>query len=203
MDFGRRGDGWGRQAMTKAKSADARRKGSPEAVPGRSSARLSAPLRGLLSMKMIILFGLLRRSGALAHRRLFDLSELEWRIVTQVAAYGPVSLNGLAEVLVQDRGQLSRIVKAMVGRGLLTRERTPGGPGIVIELSMQGEALYHRMVDWALERDRALTGGIPPEDVETLRRTLDRMTVEARLLLEQERQAADGSGGDEEEGRPT
>ena len=154
-------------------------------------------------MKMIILFGLLRRSGALAQRRLFDLSELEWRIVTQVAAYGPVSLNGLADLLVQDRGQLSRVVKVMVGRGLLTRERKPGGPGIVIELSKSGEALYYQMVDWALERDEALTTGTPPEDIETLRRTLDRMVGKARVLLEQERRAASAPGEDCEKGRPT
>ena len=176
--------------MRKAKSAGAR-----EAMPQRNSAQRSAPLRGLLTMKMIILFGLLRRSGALAQRRLFDLSELEWRIVTQVAAFGPVSLNGLAELLVQDRGQLSRVVKAMVARGLLTRERKPGGPGIVIDLSEQGEGLYGQMVAWALERDEALTGGIPPDEVATLRRTLDRMTEKARTLLAQERKAAGSEEG--------
>ena len=189
--------------MTKSDPAAGRRRASPEVAPGGNSARLIAPLRGLLSMKMIILFGLLRRSGALAQRRLFDLSELEWRIVTQVAAYGPVSLNGLADLLVQDRGQLSRVVKVMVGRGLLTRERKPGGPGIVIELSKSGEALYYQMVDWALERDEALTTGTPPEDIETLRRTLDRMVGRARVLLEQERRAASAPGEDCEKGRPT
>jgi DNA-binding MarR family transcriptional regulator len=184
--------------MTTAKSGDARRKRSREATPQRNSAQLSAPLRGLLTMKMIIVFGLLRRSGVLAQRRLFDLSELEWRIVTQVAAYGPVSLNGLAEALVQDRGQLSRVVKAMVGRGFLTRERKPGGPGIVIELSKDGEGLYHQMVDWALERDDMLTGDTPPEEVATLRRTLDRMADKARVLLAREREAAGAAGGEDE-----
>ena len=173
--------------MTKSSSADARRTASAETAPGRNSSQLSAPLRGLLTMKMIALFALLRRGGALAQRRLFDLSELEWRIMTQAAAYGPLSLNGLAELLVQDRGQLSRVVKAMVGRGLLARERKPAGPGIVIELSKQGEALYTHMVEWALERDDALTGGTSPEEVATLRRTLDRMIDKAGQMLDEER----------------
>lgn len=115
--------------------------------------------------------------------------------MTQVAAYGPLSLNGLAELLVQDRGQLSRVVKTMVGRGVLDRERKPGGPGIVIELTKQGEALYHYMVEWALERDEVLTGGISAEDVATLRRTLDRMIDRARRLLEEERKIEGTPGG--------
>src|SRR5688572_16582887 len=103
--------------MTKSDPVDAGLKASLEAPLRRNPTQLSAPLRGLLTMKMIALFGLMRRGGALAHRRQFDLSELEWRIITQVAAYNPLSLNGLSELLVQDPGQLSRVVKGMVGRG--------------------------------------------------------------------------------------
>ena len=54
------------------------------------------PIYGLLSMRMIRLFIMLRRSGILAQRRRFDLSEIEWRIVTQLGGAAPLSLNGLA-----------------------------------------------------------------------------------------------------------
>lgn len=138
-------------------------------------------------MRMIVLFGLLRRSGVLAQRRHFDLSELEWRVMTQVAKFGPLSLNGLAELLLQDRGQLSRTVKAMVERNLLTRERKPGGPEIVIELSEEGAALHSRMIERAIARDHALTEGIAPEDIATLWRVLDRMIGRARVMMEEER----------------
>ena len=138
-------------------------------------------------MRMIILFGLLRRSGVLAQRRHFDLSELEWRVMTQVAEFAPLSLNGLAELLVQDRGQLSRTVKRMVERGLLTRERKPGGPEIVIELSKGGAALHARMIERAIERDRALTKGIASEDIATLWRVLEQMIDGARVMMDEER----------------
>jgi hypothetical protein len=54
-------------------------------------------LYGLVSMRMIRLFVMLRKSGILAQRRQFGLSETEWRIMTQLGEAAPLSLNGLAE----------------------------------------------------------------------------------------------------------
>ena len=144
------------------------------------------PMRELTSMRMIAFFSLLRRSAILAQRRHFDLSEIEWRIMTQVGEFAPLSLNGLAELLLQDRGQLSRAVKSMVARGLLTRERKPGGPEIEIELSDQGRALHAQMVELVVERDKSLTEGFSPEDIATLRRIFDIMIGRAQVLMDEE-----------------
>lgn len=141
---------------------------------------------GLVSLRMIRLFVMLRRAGILAQRRLFGLSETEWRIMTQLGETAPLSLNGLAEAMMQDRGQLSRAVKGMVERGLLTRERKPGGPEIEIALSGEGQAMYARMVEWVRERDRALTTDIPSSDVETVWRVLGTMRERAQALVEEE-----------------
>jgi DNA-binding MarR family transcriptional regulator len=141
---------------------------------------------GLVSLRMIRLFVILRRAGILAQRRLFGLSETEWRIMTQLGETAPLSLNGLAEAMMQDRGQLSRAVKAMVERGLLTRERKPGGPEIEIALSSEGRALHARMFDWVHERDETLTAGIPDDELATVWRVLGTMRDRAQELVEQE-----------------
>ncbi len=144
------------------------------------------PMRDLTSMRMISFFSLLRRSAILSQRRHFGLSEIEWRIMTQVGEFAPLSLNGLAELLLQDRGQLSRAVKSMVARGLLTRERKPGGPEIEIDLSEEGRELHDRMVEQVMQRDKKLMDGISPEDVATLRRLFESMTARAQQLMEEE-----------------
>jgi len=141
---------------------------------------------GLVSMRMIRLFVMLRKSGILAQRRRFGLSETEWRIMTQLGETASLSLNGLADAMLQDRGQLSRAVKSMVERGLLTRERKPGGPEIEIDLSGEGKAMYGRMVEWVHERDRALTAGIPDEDIEVVWRVLTAMMDRAQTMLDEE-----------------
>lgn len=146
----------------------------------------TGPLYGLVSMRMIRLFVMLRKGGVMAQRRQFDLSETEWRIMTQLGEAAPLSLNGLADAMLQDRGQLSRAVKSMVERGLVTRERKPGGPEIQIDLSDEGRAIYARMVDWVLERDRALTAGVPPDDVAQVWAVLGAMMERAEGLLDEE-----------------
>lgn len=156
-----------------------------------STAQAAAPARvqalsGLLSMRMIRLFILLRKGGVLAHRRQFGVSETEWRIVTQLGENAPVSLNGLADAMLQDRGQLSRAVKALVERGLVTRERKPGGPEIEIGLSPEGLAIYRQMVEWFHQRDRMLTKDLPAEDIAVVREVLGTMTERAQATLEEE-----------------
>ena len=157
------------------------------------AAAKSAPrgIYGLVSMRMIRLFVMLRKSGIMAQRRQFDLSETEWRIMTQLGEAAPLSLNGLADAMLQDRGQLSRAVKAMVERDLLTRERKPGGPEIEIDLSERGRTIYGQMVEWVHERDRALTQGIPQEDIGTVWRVLGKMMERAQDMVDEE-QRLDG-----------
>ena len=146
-------------------------------------------LRDLVTMRMVRLFVLLRRAGVLAQKRLFELSEVEWRIMVQLGDTAPLSLNQLADALVQDRGQLSRAVKAMVTRGLLTRERKPGGPEIEIGLSKAGQALHVRMVDAAVERDQRLTAGFDQRDLDTVRAVTDAMIDHAEAMFAEEQQA--------------
>lgn len=152
---------------------------------------MNAPLADLVTMRMVYFFNLMRRSGVLAQRRLFGMTEAEWRIMVQVGLNAPLSLNRLAELTLQDRGQLSRTVKGMVNRGLVTRERRPGGPTVDICLAPAGHDLYARMVDRAIARDERLTQGIAAEDMAALRRVIEQMIGRAEDALEEERALGD------------
>ena len=147
----------------------------------------SSRLKGLVSIQMVNLFSILRRTGASALKRDHDLSEVQHRVLTQVGQRAPVSLNGLAELLMQDRGQLSRAVKGMVERGILSRKRKPGGPEIEIDLTPVGEALYATMVERAIARDRYLTEGIDKDDLAAHERVIAEMIKRAEVIMEEER----------------
>ena len=148
-----------------------------------------SPLANLASIRMVILFNLMRRSGIVVQRRDFGLSEIEWRIMTQIGEYSPLSLNGLADRMMQDRGQLSRAVKGMVANGLLTRVRKPGGPEIQIGFTEEGTRLYARMVEKAIEREAFLTEGVSAEDLATVQRVLEHMIARAGAMLPAEASA--------------
>jgi DNA-binding MarR family transcriptional regulator len=143
------------------------------------------PLAGLISMRMVVLFAMMRRSMIVTQRRDFDLSETEWRILSTLGAFAPLSLNGLADRLAQDRGQLSRAVTAMVRRGLVSRSRKPGGPEVDIALTASGDALHDQMVERAFARDTFLTEGIDPEELGVAKRVVNQMIDRAGKLLEQ------------------
>ncbi|MEN7537669.1 MarR family winged helix-turn-helix transcriptional regulator [Aurantiacibacter flavus] len=147
----------------------------------------SAIMRELTSMRMIKLYSLLRRSGTLARRRQFGMNETDWWIVAQVGEHAPLSLNGLAERLGQDRGQLSRAVKSLVQRGLLKRERKPGGPEIEIGLAPEGQRIHRDMIELAIERDSELTEGFAAESLEVLRELVEEMIVRAEAMLAEEK----------------
>lgn len=156
----------------------------PRADSGQSG--LPASLNGLVTMRMVAIFSLLRRTEILAHRRIFGLSEIEWHIITLAGERAPFSLNRLAALTMKDEGQLSRAVKKMSARGLVTRKRKPGGPEIEIELSKDGRAVYETMVERAISRDRWLTADIAAEDLAALWRITDTMNRKARELLEEQ-----------------
>jgi len=159
----------------------------PELQPEGDYSDLPERPRGLFASRMFGLLETLRRSGALAYRRRLGLSMIEWRIMTQMGGAVPLSLNDLAERIHLDRGQLSRAVKTMVGRGLLISRRRPGGPAIGITLSRDGLELYRRMMALAVERNAFLVGDIPEDELERVSAVIDAVMQKAQLLLEQER----------------
>jgi DNA-binding MarR family transcriptional regulator len=159
----------------------------PEAAnAGTSDKAQTGPLSGLVTMRMITIFSLLRRREILAHRQQFDLSEVEWHIMTLAGERAPFSLSRLAALTSKDEGQLSRAVKKMAARGLLNRQRKPGGPEIEIGLSSDGRLVYENMVERAIARDRWLTAGIAPDDLRALWRITDTMIERAQALVEDE-----------------
>ena len=153
----------------------------PTALPGSANERESA-LSAMLSMRIVHLFLLLRRTSATMQPSELVLSRLEWRVMTQLDGTKPLSLSALADRLMLDRGQLSRAVKGMVERGLLTRGRKPGGPEIEIDLSSEGLGIRSAMIDRAGDRDRYLTEGLDSEEQAAAFKVIEHMIVRAAML---------------------
>jgi len=139
-------------------------------------------LSAMLSMRIVHLFLVLRRSSTTNHPSESVLSRLQWRVMTQLDGTKSHSLTTLADRLMLDRGQLSRAVKDMVERGLLTRSRKPGGPEIEINLSSEGLGIRSAMIDQAGERDRFLIEGLDPADQAVAFRVIEHMIARAGLL---------------------
>jgi DNA-binding MarR family transcriptional regulator len=152
-----------------------------------SSSAVEQPLhRRLEAPRMFKLLSLIRRGAARQIRGELGLSDFEWRIMSQVGDRAPLSLNELAAVTGQDKGQLSRGVKRLVEAGLLVRETRRGERGVFISPTKAGLALFDRLAEQAVRRNTRLIAGVTDEDLKVLARVFDKMEANALAMLEEQ-----------------
>lgn len=98
--------------------------------------------------------------------------------------------NELVYTLGQDKAQTSRAVAELVDAELITRERT--GSGMLIDLSSKGKSIFESMSKLILARNTRLLAGLDKKEKEALLRALDRLTENARVLLDLELRTTEG-----------
>jgi DNA-binding MarR family transcriptional regulator len=146
----------------------------------------------LLSYRLSRVANSLSRSAALRYRREFDVSLGEWRILALLGASAPLTLNRLARRSGLDKAQMSRTVKGLVERGLLTRT-FGAGRTTALTLSKEGEELYLRLIGAANERERRIRRHLGVRDGNALDRVLESL-IELSNVLEQEELHLSGNG---------
>ena len=108
--------------------------------------------------------------------RLFRVGITEWRIISLLAVEGTISAHRISQVIGFDKGLVSRTVKALEHRGIIsiTPDRLDGRRQ-TIELTSAGLALHDQIIQVALERERRLLADFSPEEVDVLVDLLRRM----------------------------
>jgi DNA-binding MarR family transcriptional regulator len=138
----------------------------------------------LVSNRLLALATLLRRSASLLYRRELGLSQVEWRILAIVGDHAPLTLGALVGILGLDKGQLSRGVSALVKRRILARiPDRQDSREVHIALTARGQETFEALIALALERNRQLVAGLSRTDIAKLRAVLDKLLVNARIML--------------------
>jgi DNA-binding MarR family transcriptional regulator len=105
------------------------------------------------------------------------ISPEEWAILLVLWEKGPQSPGTLADVTIKDRTTVTRLIDAMVRKGLVGRnEDADDRRRSVVSVSARGAALKSDLVPIAQSLIAKSLVGIPPEDIETTTRTLRAMT---------------------------
>lgn len=106
----------------------------------------------------------------------FGLRVLEWRLLGLTAAMEPVRFGAVARKLLIDKGQLSRLVKALVERGLI--ETVPDENDqrrIRLTTTEKGRTLHDRALVMAYARNDVIVSALTEEETGTLFRLLDKL----------------------------
>ncbi|WHX22575.1 MarR family transcriptional regulator [Streptomyces malaysiensis subsp. malaysiensis] len=148
------------------------------------------PISELLSYRLSRTSSALSRSAALRYRREFDVSLGEWRSIALIAADPTLTLNRLARRAGLDKAQVSRVVRGLVERGLVSRTAGPGRSR-QLALTEAGLTVYRGLITAANERDAAFAEVLSDEEARALERALDKLTDLALSLERRERDQLD------------
>jgi DNA-binding MarR family transcriptional regulator len=113
-------------------------------------------------------------------RRAFSLSEEEWRILAVPGARLQLATKEISRLTTLDKMNVSRALQALEARGILRRAHDPDdGRERIVMLTIQGRALYRRIIALALEREAALLGVLTAAEIEMLDKLIRKLSAAA------------------------
>lgn len=137
-----------------------------------------------LSFRISRLAAINERSGSVHFQKAFGLRLNEWRVLGLAHAGNPIPFALIHATLLVDKGQLSRIVRSLVDRGLLEAHVcATDARQTEIYTTPEGSALHDRVLAFTIERNATMTAVLSEEEIDVFRQLLDRLLVHTEALL--------------------
>ena len=127
----------------------------------------------------------LMRHQASAHfrRQGIDVSPEQWRLLLQLAEHQPQSQGQLADPVLNDYPNITRLIDGLERRGLVARESDPRDRrSVLVSLTEAGKSLLDQWLPDVIEEKAKCFDGLTERDVAALRRIL--ATMENNILKE-------------------
>lgn len=163
------------------------------AVPGGAVTAVAMPEAGSgpeqrmsVVPQLITLLAYLQRSGALMIRRVADISNFEWFVMSTVNERGPLTPASLIESVERDHSQARRTLRHLIKLGLVRQFTLPGRRGRMLQLTDEGKASAARLEDEGWQRDTILYGSIEPDRLDRFFAVLDILVKNAVAQLDRE-----------------
>jgi len=142
------------------------------ASDGRAGLRLSEYLPYRLSLVSNRVSDLIAR----AYQTRFGLSVPEWRVIAMLGERAPMTAQGLVEATAMDKVTVSRALRGLDARGLVSRTPNPDDRRASdVRLTGEGRAIYAEVAPLALDYERALLETFSADERAQLSRLLDRL----------------------------
>ena len=133
-------------------------------------------IRDLLTFRVAMLAAANDRMGHSWLHGDFGLRILEWRVLGLVSALQPVRFGAIARALLVDKGQLSRLVKQLVERGLIASGADLADQrNVLLSLTDKGRALHDEVLAVALARNDLVLAALSSKEADMLFSLLDKL----------------------------
>lgn len=167
----------------------------------RPSEKLSIDRSRIIS-PLLTLSAYFSRSGALAYRRLANLSAFEAFVMSEIGRNAPISWSDLVHELQRDQSQAGRTITALIERGLVVRNGKSGRRNGLFDHTEKGKAIYRIIVEVAAQRSAYLMGPLSADQRSQFLTTFATIRQNADRQLERERAFAETSRRDHVVDRP-
>jgi len=138
-----------------------------------------------LTFRLARLTAVNHHTGSEKFREAFGLSLNEWRVIGVVNALSPITFGRLRNVLVMDKGQLSRVVKQLTARGILLTNPTPDDARVVeLSLTESGAVLHNKVLKFTAMRNEVVVETLTREECLEFMRILQKITAHNEQLSE-------------------
>lgn len=153
------------------------RKGKTQAAkPASPTGRLRLDLPNFVPYRITSLAALVRRALADIYREDPGLNEPEWKVMTALAHFGPLSSGDIGYYVTLDRVAVSRALSRLLELGLASRTaNTADQRMFTVDLTPRAAKVYDRMATEALALEETVLATLDQEEVRELLRLLDKV----------------------------
>lgn len=125
------------------------------------------------------------RAGHHWSERLFDLSLNEWRLLAMIRSRSPCRAGDLADLLMMDKSQTSRVIKSLLKKQLVLNMPDPhDGRAIALKPTKKGDALFAKMFEEVLQSNERILSVLNAEEIEVFEGILKKLVEHSQDLLE-------------------
>lgn len=144
-----------------------------------------------LTIEDVITFRLQRlvaigeRAGQDWSQRMFDLSLNEWRLLALIKSRSPCRAGDMADLLLMDKSQTSRVIKVLLKKGLIQNLPDPNdGRAVSLTLTKVGEQLHEEMFEEVMKSNERVLATLTREEALALDSILRKLVDHTHSLLE-------------------
>jgi DNA-binding MarR family transcriptional regulator len=155
---------------------------SPRAEESAESVRYS--YKELLTYRILVLSNTLGKGAVRFYTRRLGIPLAEWRLIAALALHEPISMNALSAELNTDKAWISRVVAALIKKGLVKSNVDEiDARKVILSLTEQGKALYEKAVPLVQKRQEVLLSVLTKSESEMMDRLLSKLQRRAEEML--------------------
>jgi DNA-binding MarR family transcriptional regulator len=142
-------------------------------------------IEDVISFRLARLVGINERAGQRWSDVMFGISLNEWRVLALIQGYQPMRAGDLADLMLMDKSQLSRVTKSVQDKALVkSRPDSRDARAVVLSLSAKGQRLYTNMLAEVLRRNENVLRPLSGQEVLVLNDLLERLIAHNLTLLQ-------------------